>query len=238
MPELRWACELFATVQDFTGCDCNCEIDVTDPEHLAVVEAALYAASDELAILSGHQVRGVCTETVTVCLERCACEWTCGCRWNPIILPGQPVQSVTSIEFDGYTFVDTDFVIVDSRGVAWARDVDHSWPWGEDVTIAYGFGSPIDEIAKRAALEVACPVVKRCLTTMRSFGQGVQAVQREGINIARRDVSTTADITERAASDNPWLAKFLALYNPTRSNFPASAYSPDMDEIHVIRSLS
>lgn len=237
MSELQWACELFASVEDFSTCECDCAIDLTNDEHVVLVEAALAAASDQLAILSGHQIRGVCAEEVSVCVNRCGCRSSCGCTWKPIVLPGKPIRDVCSVTFEGYVFDAADFVIVDGIGIAWSEASTESWPWGETVTVSYTFGRPVDEIARKAALELACPVVRACITTARSLGQGVEAVNREGVTIARRAVSSTADVAQRAASDNPWLAKFLTLYNPTRATFGASVYSPDLDEVHVIRTV-
>lgn len=238
MTELLWACEPFATVDDFTVCECDCEIDFTNDEHVALVEAALAAASDQLALLSGHELRGICAETVTVCLDGCGCRDICGCGWNPIMLPGTPIQDICDITWDGYTFNPDDFVIVDGIGVAIGRNgVTTRWPHSKLIDITHTYGHRIDETARKASLELACPAVRTCITTARSLGQGVETVSREGIMISRRSVSATADVAERAASDNPWLAQFLTLYNPTRSSFPASVYSPDLDSVHVIRAV-
>jgi hypothetical protein len=234
--ELVWACEVFATAEDFALCDCDCEFNPDDEEHVALLEAALIAASDELTLLSGHTVRGICEQTVTVCRQRCFCGFPCGCMRDRIILPG-PIVSVSNVVYDGYTFAAEDFVIIDDIGLAWA-DSASAWPSGVDIEITYTFGHPIDQIAKRASLELGCVAVRKCLTDRVSLGEGVQQVQRQGITIARRSVSATASTAERTAADYPWLAKFLTLYNPTRAFMPPSIYSPDFDDdVHVIRAL-
>lgn len=238
MAELLWACELFATVADFTGdCECDCAINFEDPEHIALLEASLIAASDTLTVLSAHELRGICSQTVQVCLDRCSCRSRCTCHWDEIALPGIPVVSVDEVGFDGYVFDANDFVIVDDRAVAWASGSDQSWPVGKIIEIDYHFGHPIDEISRRAALGLACVAMRACLADGRTLGEGVEQVSREGITIARRTVSSTANTSERVASDNPWLAKFLTLYNPNRANFAPFAYSPDLDEVHVIRAI-
>ena len=233
---LAWACEPFASVADFLGCECNCEIDEENPDHLDLIELALAAASDELSILSAHELRGICEQTVQVCLDRCSCRSRCSCGFGAAIeLPG-PIVSVSDVTFEGYTFDAADFVIVEDIWLAWKEGIDETWPAGKPITVTLRWGHRVDEITRRAAIELACPTVRQCIIDgRRSVGSG--SVVRQGISITARDVSTTANISERAASDYPWMAKFLALYNPERSNWSPSVYSGEMNDVKVVRTL-
>ena len=235
--ELVWACTVFATVEDFDDCECDCEIDLDDAVQLAVFENFLIAASDELCLLSGNELRGECSQTVTICRDRCSCRRHCNCDRDTIMLPG-PIISVTSIEFEGYTFVADDFKIVDDYGIAWANGADPGrWPARKDIEIEYTWGHPIDQITKNAALQLACMAMRACITDQRGV-VNADNIQRQGTGFSRQRTSTISDVAQKAALEAPWMAKFLALHNPRRAVMPPSVWAPEFDDVHVLRSLT
>lgn len=239
MAELVWACEAFATLDEFFACTCDCEIDPDNGDHVDLVEAAIIAASDEIALLSGHSVRGVCSQTVQFCRQACSCRGHCSCDLDTVNLPG-PVAGVSDVSYEGYVFDADDFQIVNGNWLAWTKDVDglrRYWPTGVDVDITFTYGNPVDEVTKKAALELACATVKACITEAYGIGNNPGSVNRQGIAIVRRQISAIADTAQQAAATFPWMAKFLALYNPTRATHMPFFYNPDGDDLRVLRPV-
>jgi hypothetical protein len=234
---LLWACTQFADVEDFARCDCDCSIDLDDETHVALLDIFLKAASDQLCLLSGHEINGGCESTETFCRSYCSCGSTCTCGWDTILLGAIPVISVSDVAFEDYVFDPDDFVIVDDVGIAWASGVDHRWPGAKNVEITYRWGHVVDEITKQATIELACAAIRSCLSDKRNTVTA-DSVNRQGISFGRRATSTTASIAERAAADFPWMSRFLATYNPTRAIRGPVIWSPDQDQGHFVRALS
>ena len=237
---MEYACEAFASTDEFFACTCDCELDAENDDDVALVQAALEAASDRLALLSAHTVTGTCEQTVTVCV--CDCRGRCCCDLNRIDLPG-PIIEISSIEARdpeawSYVFDADDFVIVDDHAVAWTPGSTKTWPKGVYLDITYTFNPPVDATAKDAAIEIACAAVKKCRGVANIIGPNPGSVTRGGISLVRQSVSAVSNIQGIAAGQLPFLAAFLAQYNPSGAVQAPWIYSADLDEVHVLRPLA
>lgn len=234
--DLEWACKPFITVDEFFEAGCDCSVTGDDEE---LIERAINAASDRLAMLSGGVIVGACEQTIIVCRDGCACSCrtSCRCGLDFIQIPG-PIISVESITFDGYeVFEANDFRLIDDDKIAFVDGSDYSWPCSADITIVYTVGVEPDQFVKDCAMELACYVVKAATSGKPQVGPNIGSVQRQGYTLQRKQVSFFADLTQMAATDRPWMAEFLAIYNPDRARVPTAMTSADMPSIHVVNPL-
>lgn len=229
-------CEPFVTLEEFFGTDCDCRLD---PEGDAVViEEAILAASEELALLSGHTVIGLCTDTLNYCRSWCwACRsWgMCGCWIDTLPLPG-PVAGIVSVTVEGVPVPASELRLRDNEHLYRVDAAGMSVAWPRDTVVTYRKGQPIPGIAKSACYELTCEILKRAKPRGDRLGPDVTSLSRQGVTMNRATASAVSDATGRAAAQFPMLARFLTTFNPTRANHPTFVWSPDSDECFEIHS--
>lgn len=213
------ACEVFADVEDL---DCDCDQEVSDPEKLAILEAA----SDLLVQLTGGAFRGRCTQKFRPCSTGCGCMLGCCCL-DQIPLPGLN-PTVTEVKIGGAVLAASSYMIKDGRYLVRVATGDRPSPWPRSqklwrpdtepdtfsVTVQSGFAP--DAIAKRATLEIACDMLTR-----NTLGGYVTQAVMDGLTVAR-DRESTERLDEAGFN---WLARFIRSYSMVHGS---QAYSPDL----------
>ena len=213
---LLYACEAALEEAEVALSECECELTGLTVDVLELIDAA----SDALYRLSGGIASGRCTYTVRPCWDGgCICGrgWGCSnCVIRGIPLPGtRPV--VTSVKIDGATVDPTTYAMVNGRklalvdGTSWPTNKDPLLPDTEDGTfsITYEHGLPWDFLAKQAANELVCEMVKTLTGAETRLPKGTVAYTADGVSIV---VGRLPGQEEIQAVGLTWLGKFLALY--------------------------
>jgi hypothetical protein len=237
-----FACEVFATSDDFIASNCDCG-QLTPDEITELLEDA----SDLLAEMSGGKITGRCQSTLRPCRDS-VCgwwhtdrvpswsswgTWNCCCGVDTLPLRG-PVASIDLVTIDGIELPSGDYKLVDrtklvrTDGGIWPGCQDLSLDSSEDGTFAvtYTFGRRPPVFARLAAVELACalgrtpdPALRQKLPggTTFAFHQGVQV-----------GFATRAGAQKDVAIDLPFVQQFLVLYGADAATGNGLAYAPEM----------
>ena len=221
------ACERFTAESEIT-CDC-------DALSTSEMNDLIDQASDALAIMSNGAVTGRCTDTVRPrgpggCTCRCTSIVTCGC--NPVegvTLRGPNPDEIT-VKIDGVAF--TDYKLID--GTTLIRSDGQNWPGCQDLSldadavgtfeITYTYGMEVPLLAKQAAEEIVCSMIKTPPQQARKSHPNVTSMSIAGVNIQLEQM--VAEI-ERRTFLMPAVIRFFAVYAPDQS--PAVVYAPELE---------
>lgn len=217
---LQLACEPFLEDSDLV---CDCEIgDYTETE---IIEAA----TDALVRMTEGGFRGRCTVTVRPEYDWCYDPDSmaiCGPDIDVIILPGvKPV--VTEIKIDGAVVAPGDYTLINGNQLLRVgTDRPPAWPHTNPIwkpttadgtfSITYTHGHVVDFLVKRAALEVACDLI-RGLQRGGKLDSYTTSATMDGLTVMR-----DPDVVE--AEGFGWLARFLRLYGTSS----AEVWSPEI----------
>lgn len=169
---MLFACEAFATFDEFLEAPCACSY--TDADE-TFIESLLGEASDVLYLISGGKVTGRCTRTIRPCRSDCSCGRSYGCCgtgaccWVDTVPLRGPNTEVLSVRIDGAYLDVASYGLMDGN-LLYRRSSDgtrpDNWPGcqklylepSEEGTfeIVFRFGWPGGELAKQAAIELAC----------------------------------------------------------------------------------
>lgn len=125
----------------------------------------ILAASNILFARTCYRFPGLCTDTITICLD-CTCPnriYDCGEWWTPIDLRiGWPVESIVSIELNGVPVPPGDFYLDDNRVIMLSEAVVLTGATDNQFVIVaeYGRTPPIE--LQMAAAELVCELKKAC----------------------------------------------------------------------------
>lgn len=224
---LQVACQPFITASQIT---CECE-GVSS----AIIQGWIDQASDVIAIITGGQISGRCSDVV-----RPRGEGTCGCIQQSccvcgdvrgIVLPG-PDPQIDEILIDGDSF--NDWIILDGKTLV--RSDGQPWPSCQDVTapstedgtfqVSVTYGQEIPLLAKEAAAELICMMLRHPAQSTRGGHPGTRSVSIAGVNIGLDQIALEA---KQRAFMMPYVNRLLTVYAPDGGT-PAVVYSPELED--------
>lgn len=243
-------CSLWITGTDVADC---CDADVGSETDLLddVAEMASFLLYD----LSGRRFNGICQRTVRPCRNLCGC-WdgelylgascdapTCGCNTESRIrLDGYPVREIVSVKIDGEVIDEDTYRLDENRYLLRLHDagppvVPQTWPGCQNIaldddhegtfSITYTYGVAPPALARRAAAQLACELLKACPGTAGecALPNKVTRVVRQGVTIEK--IIPLAELLKEGATGLQIVDAFLAAVSKGPKRRPA-VWSPDV----------
>lgn len=234
---LQVACEAFITSSEIT-CECEGESEET-------IQGWIDQASDVIAIITGGQISGRCTDVVrprgdSAC--GCTSQSCCVCRDITGITLAGPNPTIDEILIDGHEF--DDWLILDGRTLI--RGDGRPWPACQDLTadpldtgagsfqITYTYGQEIPLLAKEAAAEIICMMLRHPAQSTRGGHPNVRSVSIAGVSISLEQIAMEA---KGRAFLMPYVARLLVVYAPDGAN-PAVVYSPELEDGYKLHRVT
>lgn len=223
MPE--FVCQPFATVEDVLAADCGCDLNSLDDS--ALLADLIDVASDQLYVLSAGAIYGTCTRTVRpVWQGNCMSPQQLRVVQQLATVPLRgPNTSIVEVVVDGVVLAASEYRLLDGRYLL--RVGTKNWPTRNDLelddtevgtwSITYSFGRPINEITKRACVQLVCAIIadEPAVSKMR----GVVSASMQGVNV-------TLDDQRDASSGLPDVTRFIDLYAADGAR-PSGVWAPD-----------
>lgn len=241
---LQYACQPFATVDQFFSGRVGCNCTAVEGEDDALVSTCIDMASDALCQLTGGRVAGICTRVVRPIGEG-ACWYFDGGYWgygnefggqNVIPLRG-PSTDIISVVIDGALLPGTAYGLLNDRFLY--RVDGEGWPSNNDLTkdttevgtwaIRYRFNPPPDKITGDAALELSCALVNNLMPGIQDrLMTGITSLNLQGATATIDDI---VDALRNGAEDMVSVARFLGIYAPELNGGRNRAviWSPEME---------
>lgn len=190
-------CVPWITEDDLDPC---CAVpDGLDP---AVVTSAVTAAVEYLYDATCRRWPGECSAIVRPCLP-CRCRVECRCRYTRIALEAPyPITGITEVLVEGVALAATDYRLDNNRDLVlqqpntlgitcWPIQVLDAVDDAADTwSVEYTFGPSPIELAKTAAVDLACELIKACAGEECMLPDGVTSVTRQGVTFVLRGPET------------------------------------------------
>lgn len=236
---MEFACEAFATVDDFIAAECDCG-ELTPSEITDLLEDA----SDLLAFMSNGKVAGRCQTTLRPC-RNSICGWwfpdrvwptwsgyNCCCGVDSLPL-ATPIVSVDLVTIDGTELPSGSYKIMDGRLLV--RTDGANWPGCQDVSVdasesgtfavTYTTGKRVPIFAKMAAVELACQMSKGLARSTRQvLPPNTTYATHQGVQMG---FATRSGAVKDYALNLPFVGQFIALYGQAGMG-GGLAYAPEM----------
>lgn len=193
--------------------------------------AAVASASEVLYLKSGRQF-GTRTHTIRPSGGCGATEGVCGGSSKLLVLPGSPIQSITSVKVDGVTLAAQAYRWVD--GSTLVRLDGLGWPCCQDLAlpttgpgsfeVVYVWGKPPTPLMVDAARELACELAKAKAGGQCRLPQRVVNVSRQGLSFSLPDLM---EFLDKGRTGLYFVDLALSAVNPGGISRPATVASPD-----------
>lgn len=227
---MNYAFEMLGTVQGFLASDCECTLDETKS---AEITAALEAASDVIAKITGGRVRGRRTSTVWPIRQSGSCIGMSTQTMTLIDLDAIPIPGILpvidEVRIDGAVLGSGEYKMFNGPNlVRLAGD----WPYGNNLrsasnaevgtfTVTYTHGDNGGLLGVKASYEIACSLIQKYIP---GFGRGVTSASVQGVSLT---IDEAADEIRQGGDSYPNVQRLLASFAPGGAGL-SSVWSPEL----------
>lgn len=204
-----------------------------------VIASAITEASYLIFRMSGGRVFGVRDATVRPVLSQS------GCWADPVpVTLVAPVQRVRWVMIDGSVLTPSAYRLMDNNKLL--RIDGEAWPACQDLTrtlsetntfaVRYSFGSPVDELTRRAVADTAAELIKMTQpdTTSRRMPPNVRSSNASGVSLSMQDRN---QLIRELGSYLESVNRFMAVHNP-HTELETFVYSPDTtSRLHALDGI-
>lgn len=227
---MNYAFEMLGTVEGFLGSGCGCTLDDAELE----IEAALEAASDVVAKITGGRVRGRRVSTVWPVRRSGSCAGMSAQDMTPIDMDAIPIPGIlpviSVVKIDGVALDAGEYKMFNGPNlVRLAGD----WPYSNDLraasddqvgtfTVAYAHGDNGGVLGVNASYEIACSLIEKHVP---GFGRGVTSASVQGVSLT---IDDAVDEIRQGGDSYPHVQRLLASFAPGGAG-RSTVWSPELE---------
>lgn len=199
---------------------------------LALAQACLDEATEQLYILTARMYPGECERTVYWCSPGdCGVSCCASCSNRPGIPLDGPGAEVSEVSYNGTVIPSTDYAItqdnmlIPTNRTHWPTHttLDDNAAIEDQFTITYTFGAPPPLAAKRAVKDLACQMIQNVLLM-----PGCR-ISTGATTLSALGTSVSIDPAAILAAEIGSVRTLMQLVNPLNERVPTTVYSPDTD---------
>lgn len=211
--------------------------DCIENASLSAVEEAVAEANYIIYRMSGGRVFGIRAATVRPAVR----SGLSTCQELSFVRLAEPMRRVLWVMLDGALLPPTAYRVVDRNKLI--RTDGQNWPAWQDLTkdlsepktfaVRYEFGTPVDAVTKRAAIDTAVELLKLAQPDpgQRRMPANVTSTRASGVSLAMQDRN---QLIRELGSYLESVNRFMALHNP-QAELQTAVYSPDTSpRLHVL----
>lgn len=173
-----------------------------------------------------HQANGTWTNLSCACTDQCSCV-----NLSEVNLP-TPICSISQVVIDGIVIDPATYRVDNFRKLV--RLGSATWPTCNDLTkpdtevgtwsVTLIYGTPVPELAKLAASEMACEIIKSCVGKPCKLPQRLQSISRQGVSATFLD---PMDFLDKGLTGLYFVDLAARTFNPNRLMRRPRVFSPE-----------